>query len=280
MNQTEKRLIAIDWNSKELPTLPMVAYQLLALADDDRAGAGEMAKLVEQDPSLALKLLRAVNSAFYALKVEVTSVRQAIVLLGMEEVRRIAIGSLLSERFLAVSAGVRRYAEALWYHVLATAILAQDFVSSGDDEPDPYTLGLLHDIGWLLLLVQGPAVFKAIAQEEDRPRREIEPAWGVDHQLWGAKLAEHWELPEPFQVVALKHHDPEGELDPPRYLCIIHVANYLATSAGFNFLRTPPEPLSQRVLQILGIDEQTLEEMEKGAWEERQRIIAFCSSVR
>ncbi len=280
MSDKGKRLIAIDWNSKELPTFPMVAYKLLAMADDDMAGAGDMAKLVEQDPSLALKLLKAVNSAFYALKVEVTSVRQAIVLLGMDEVRRIAIGSLLSERFLAVSAGVRKHAEALWHHVLATAILAQDFVSSGDDEPDPYTLGLLHDLGWLLLLVQGPAVFKAIAQEEDRPRREIEPAWGVDHQLWGAKLAEKWELPEPFQVVALKHHDPDGEMEPPRYLCIVHVANYLATAAGFNFLRIPQEPPSPAVLQVLGIDDKTLEEMEKGAWEERKRIIAFCSSIR
>ncbi len=280
MESRRRRLIAIDWNSNELPTFPTVAYKLLAMVDDDRVGAADMAKLVEQDPSLALKLLKAVNSAFYALKAEVTSVRQAIVLLGMNEVRRIAIGSLLSERFFAVPSTVRRYAEALWRHTLATAILAQDFVSSGEDEPDPYTLGLLHDLGWLLLMVQGPDIFKAIAQEEDRTRQELEPAWGVDHQLWGAKLAERWELPEPFQVVAMHHHQPAIAMDPPRYLCIVHVANYLATVAGFNFLTTPLEPVAQEALDKLGIDGETLAEMEEGAWQERERIIAFCNSIR
>jgi HD-like signal output (HDOD) protein len=268
----EKGLLTIDWTSKELPTLPSVAKRLVTIAVDDRNNVSELCDIIGQDPSLAIKVLRAANSAFYALRMEVTSIRHAIVLMGMSEVRRIALGSVLGERFMTVSQDVRPHAEALWQHLLATAVISQDLASGGEEDPDPYTLGLLHDIGWLILLAQAPKVFQTLAQEGNRTRQETEGLWGVDHQLWGARLAEKWGLPEPFQIVALRHHEPLEESQPPDYLLRVTLANYLVNYMGLKILSTPEEPITKKVLDWLSLDEDTLNEMKEAAVQERPRI--------
>ncbi len=275
MTQKPKELLAIDWASEELPTLPSVAHKLIGMAGDNEANASELAELIGQDPTLTLKVLQAANSAFYALRIEVTSIKHAIVLLGMQEVRRIAIGSILAERFLSVAPEVKSQAEALWRHLLATAVLAQDLSKTEFEEPDLYTLGLLHDLGWLVLLSEAPKVFNSLAAEESRTRREAEIRWGVDHQIWGAKLAERWGMPEPFQVVNLLHHDPLKDTCPPEYLLTINVANHLADVMGLKVLNTPVEPVPEEVLLGIGLDRKTFEEMEKAVHTEKDRIDAL-----
>jgi len=272
MEKSERDLLTIDWASQELPTLPSVAHRLLTMASDERRSSSELADLIGNDPTLAIRILKAVNSAFYSLNIEVTSVRHAIVLLGMNEVRRIALGSILAERFLTVAPAVRPQAEALWRHLLATAVLAEDLAPGGEEDPDLYTLGLLHDIGWLILLAQAPKVFVSMAKEEQRSMDDIERLWGVNHQLWGARLAEKWGLPEPFQIIALRHHKPLLEAQPPDYLLRVHLANHLAYVLGMKTLNTAEEQVQGSVLERLDLDESTFEEMKRAATADRDRI--------
>ncbi len=275
MNPENRKLLPIEWNSDELPTLPAIAHRLIGMAGNEEADAAELAGIIGQDPSLTLKVLQAANSAFYALRMEVTSIKHATVLLGMQEVKRIAIGSVLAERFMSVAPEAKKQARALWRHVLATAVLAQDFSKTGEEEPDLYTLGLLHDLGWLVLVSQAPKVFMSLATEKSRTRKEAEEHWGVDHQFWGARLAELWSMPEPFQIVNLRHHDPFVETTPPNYLLAVHLANHLADIAGFKVLNTPIEPVEEKALQGLGLDQETLKEMEQAVLTECERIEAL-----
>ena len=270
-----KKLLAIDWASDELPMLPSIAYRLMSVIDSNKGNLTELSSIISQDPTLALKVLQVTNSAFYALGMEVTSIKHAIVLLGFKEVKRIAIGTVIANRFLTVASDVRPQAEALWRHMLATAVLAQDLVQGIDEDPDLYTLGLLHDIGWLILLAQAPKVFKSLIQERDYTRDELESLWDVDHQLWGAKLAEKWGLPEPFQVVAYRHHSPFIDFHPPKYLVTITLANYLANSTGIKILNGPQENIDD-VLEYLSINKETMKEMEAAAIGECDRIDEFC----
>ncbi len=272
MNPGNRKLLPIEWNSEALPTLPAIAHRLIGMAGNDEANAAELAEIIGQDPSLTLKVLQAANSAFFALRMEVTSIRHALVLLGMQEVKRIALGSILTERFLCVDPEAKPQARALWRHVLAVAVLAQDLSETGEEEPDFYTLGLLHDLGWLVLISQAPKVFASLATEKSRVREEAEEYWGVDHQLWGAQMAERWSMPEPFQIVNLHHHDPFAETSPPGYLLAVHLANHLADIAGFKVLNTPVEDVDERALQGLGLDSESLEEMEQAVLTERERI--------
>ncbi len=269
--QIKEEILGINWESETLPTLPTIAHKLIFAAGDGEAGVSEISKIIEQDPSLALKVLKAANSAFYALNLEITSIKHATVLLGMDEVKRLAIGALLSSSFMSVSKEVAKEAEGLWKHLLATALFAQDLQQGSEQDPDLYTLGLLHDLGWLVLMFEYPDIFKKIAHWE-MTLSQAENALGIDHQLWGAKLAEQWELPEPFQIVNFRHHYPCRELASPPYLFQIHIANYLANKSGYTAIGPDSTSLDLRALKGLGLDEETIIEMEQACQNDAERI--------
>lgn len=264
MERSYKQILAIDWNDDGLPTLPSVINRLLAVIADENKKISDLADIISQDPTMTIRVLKVANNAFYSIGVEVTSIKHAISLLGLREIARIAFGVVMSERFLTVTPEVRPHAEALWRHLIATAVIAQDLLSSPEDEVDLYTLGLLHDIGWLVLMMQAPTIMIKIA-EEDTGQQESEWLWGVDHQLWGARLAERWKLPEPFQIVALRHHVPFMELTPPAYLVKIALADYLAHYIGAAVIKRPERKIDQKVLSYLNINKDTFEKIKEAA---------------
>ena len=263
MGISSGHILAIDWASDELPTLPSVAHQLFAVLSDDMGKISDLAGIISKDPTLSIRVLRVANSIFYSSGIEVTSIKHATVILGINEITKIALSAIMAERFLTVSNEVRPYAASLWRHLLATAVIAQDLAPFGEDDPDLYTLGLLHDIGWLVLMTQAPRVMMKLVEEEDVTRQEAERLWGVDHQLWGAKLLEKWRLPEPFQIAALRHHDPFIEIGPPDYLIRLSLADHLAHHLGAAVINKPEKEIDIKILERLAIDDNAFQEMKR-----------------
>ncbi len=277
--QTERQpLIPIDWNSGELPTMPSIAQKLVTMLCKDEIETEQLCELIAHDPALTAKLLQISNSALYSLSAEITSIRQAVVLLGQQEVIQLAISSLLAKRLLTVPDPIRPHAEKLWKHLMTTAVLAQDF-EFDLEEPDLYTLSMLHDIGWLVLMSQAPTLFISLFEDRGRPLGELEASWGVDHELWGAKLLEKWGLPEPFQITAYRHHHPFADAVPPKYLLIVSLANYLANSMGNYLLDTIDVEPSDVLLERLGLDRQALHEMVQWAISEKDKIDLKCRLI-
>ncbi len=265
------RLLPIDWNSDELPTMPSIAHRLIGMLCRREMETDEINELISQDPALTLKVLQICNSALYGFSSEVTSIKHAIVLLGQEEVIQLAVSSLLAKRFMTVPSELRGYAERLWNHLIATATLAKEFEVESE-EPDLFTLGMLHDVGWLVLMSQAPRVFVSMAEETGRSLEELQQAWGVDHELWGGKLLEKWNLPEPFQVVAFRHHHPVTDAAPPKYLLVTALANHLAGAMGNGFLQVNTLGLPEALLENLDLDETAYIEMLEWAETEREKI--------
>lgn len=277
VNMEKQPIIPIDWNSNELPTMPSIAQRLITLLCQDEVETKELCDLIAQDPALTAKLLQILNSALYSLSAEVTSINQAVVLLGQQEVIQLAISSLLAKRLLTVSNTIRPHAERLWKHLMTTAVLAKDFEFDFDiQDPDLYTLSMLHDVGWLVLMTQAPTLFISIFEDKGRRLDELEACWGVDHALWGAKLLERWGLPEPFQITAYRHHNPFADAAPPKYLLIVSLANFLANSMGNNLLETLEDEPSDALLEKLGLDRQTFYEMLQWAISEKNNIDMKC----
>jgi HD-like signal output (HDOD) protein len=163
-------------------------------------------------------------------------------------------------------------------HLFATAVFARDMEVESEG-PDLYTLGLLHDIGLLVVLAQAPRIYKSMVQEIHVDRLESERIWGVDHQLWGSKLAKQWDLPISFQVVARYHHCPEQMENAPDYLYVLHLANHLAVVAGFAPFEYQGMFVSDHILEKLNIDRQTVSDMEEAAVSDRERIQSMCAIV-
>ncbi len=266
-------LLPIDWNSEELPTMPSIAHRLIEMLCRREMETEEIYELISQDPALTLKVLQICNSALYGFSSEVTSIKHAVVLLGQKEVVQLAVSSLLAKRFMTVPSELKGHAETLWHHLIATATLAQEFAVDSE-EPDLYTLGMLHDVGWLVLMSQAPRVFLSMAEERGRSLDELQAAWGVDHELWGGKLLEKWNLPEPFQVVAFRHHHPVTDAAPPKYLLVTALANHLANSMGNCFLQVDLAGIPGDLLSALGLDEKAYQEMLEWAQQEREKIAA------
>ena len=192
-----------------LPNLPMVASQLLKLLDQPHCEMDELAVLVEQDPILTAKLLALANSAMYGV-VEVSCIKEAIVrVFGVDTLRNLALAMLANDCFDArrcPAFTLRDY----WLHSLATGQLAAKLAKcSGLDVAvsDVYLLGLLHNIGSLLLVERRAEDMGRFYLEHEvyslslSERSDLEmQALGVDACGAGAMLASFWHLPRYLTV--------------------------------------------------------------------------------
>lgn len=212
------------------PPFPAVAVQLIQQMQDPHAGATEVGRLIELDPSLTASLLRLVNSPFFGLRRQIANVPEAVMVLGMSAVRRMVMS-------LAVVTPLRQpqvdveFARQRWHHTVSCAALARRLI---DDDPAAaelaFTAGLLHDIGQVHLLQQhGAAYVQLHADQPDADRRPLErERFGRAHDELGAELLEAWGLPQPIADAARVHHAPLPILSLTRVQQAVWVANRLA----------------------------------------------------
>ena len=211
---------------ESIPPLPATAATLLAMAVDPDVEIDALAVVIERDPPLNARLLGIANSAFYAPRQPVMTIKDAIVrVLGLNIVRNMAFGMALTGGLSTESCpqfDVTRY----WVTALGTADLASGLTraSKHEDLPDPdtaYLVGLLHNLGELLLVFLKPQemgeVFKRCDKHSDTPieihQRDI---FGMDQWQAGAFLARHWQLPkivgDTIEALTLGEEEPSAPL--------------------------------------------------------------------
>ncbi len=266
-----------------LPTLPQTALEILALAKNPDAVADDYYQLISVDPALSMRVLKVVNSSFYGLSRQIDSIRQAIVLLGPNAVRNIAVASSMHKVFCAQRPGMCFDPQSLWTHSVAVATASRRIaVHAGFPEPETaFLAGLIHDVGMIAELQwDGPkfmTLLRMAADEPDTPFRELEARYfGGSHEEFGAALCRVWKLPEHLEAVAASHHRPEDGSDSHRILVgIVHVADVLAARSGIGYARTvESEDLEPELLGKLGLTPETVEtiqeELPEGVSENRE----------
>ena len=203
--QNEKSPLQQLIKVESIPPLPATAATLLAMAADPDVDIDALSRAIETDPPLSARILGTANSAFYAPRKPVLTVKGAIVsVLGLNVVRNIAFGMALTGG-LNTSACHRFDMQEYWIMALGTADLASGLAraSSTPHPPDPdatYLVGLLHNLGELLLVHLWPRELDAALKRlQDDPGSSLEDhertLIGVDHWEAGAFLARHWQLP-------------------------------------------------------------------------------------
>lgn len=225
---------------QSLHTLPDSTARLGSLVNDPKTDAADFETVIRPDPALTANLLRMANSAYFGLSREVTSVRQAITLLGVKRVYEVASSVTFSRMLPESLPGYEVDAREFWTHCLAVAALSERLAAEiGIKAPDfIFTAGLLHDIGKLaigsFLMEASEEVFGRVLEDHmDLPAAE-KIVLGMDHADVGSALAEHWNLPEPVCRAARWHHRPdEAPEESDRSLVdLVHVADGLAHSLG------------------------------------------------
>ena len=221
-----------------LPTLPSIANQVIMLISDPDSSIADLTEIITKDPSLTSKTLQAVNSAFYGFYRKVGTVKQAVALLGIDEVSYIAFALAAAKVINTSSIGHLYSPKALWHHSMATGLICQhmclkfpEFRTFG-----AFTAGLLHDLGKIFLIQNFPDVYAKVhseMQENDIPVFELEEElFGINHAYIGEYLATNWNLPEPLVQAIAFHHQPASASKYSEFAAIIGLADYLYHEAA------------------------------------------------
>lgn len=232
--------------TSELRTLPSTTLQLTALLDDITVDAGAVLAIIEKDPSLTSNLLKLANSAFYGLRRQVGSTREALVQLGNQTVVSLAFAASMGDIMRGPLAAYRLERNQLWHHALGTALGAAQLTALDDRSQAAreraFTAGLVHDIGKLLL--NGPLKkeleqLPVGASPEDLLAAENR-ILGFDHCLAGARLGESWNFPAALVDAIRWHHDPELAQAEPDLARAVAVANLMSCRLGWCGGHEPP----------------------------------------
>ena len=226
-----------------IATLPEVTAQIIKTVEDPRSSAQQLHKIVSHDPALVTRILKVVNSAFYGLPGQIGSVERAIVLLGLNGVKNIAVAASLGQLFRGARLCDGFSAKDLWTHCIAVAVAARDLARNMklNIADEAFLAGMIHVVGILLSLQVYPEKLSEVCQSAksggadfcELERRII----GLDHQQLGMGLAEHWKFPRACQLVAGYHHQPQTLADQGRHLVmLVHVADTICCQSkhGFN----------------------------------------------
>lgn len=267
----------------ELPTLPSVLGKILNTAADPDASALDLGEHITTDQSLSATLLKLVNSAFYGFHRQITSVTQAIVILGFLEVRNLA---LTATAFRTLDTGATDYDRVqLWRHSLASA-MAADAIKKKLGEPieGAFEAGLLHDIGKVVLDMLYPEIFVQAARQAHAESRTIADVLkervGIDHAEVGGLLAEHWELP-PAVVAAIRYHlRPEEAPEASKLIYVAAAANALTYPAGLGESSNgTPLEVPESAREALGLNGATETAVIEKLLESKENIDEFLGAL-
>ncbi len=238
-------------NSPQLPTLPAIAIRALELTRKDNVNISEIADLISNDPALSTKILKTVNSPFYGLPKQVSTISHALVILGLQAVKTLALGFTLLQNLKSNPGDDFDYIQ-YWkrsiYSGVAGRLLARKLNLVQQEEA--FLSGLLADIGILVMhRVIGPeydTVYMTSMGDHERLVQLCRNKFDLDHAIVGGALAEFWQLPPVLARPIAQHHNPEEQ--DPQLKALVEVV-YVSMLVGEVFASTDPAKYIVRVRQ-------------------------------
>ncbi len=257
-------------DSGSLPTLSTVASKLISLTAREDTTIDDITRLVAQDTSLSVKVLKVVNSAFYNFTSEVGTIQQAVTILGTNAVRSLVLSFSFLSTENAAEPGGFSYAE-FWERSLASAVSAKLLMNMvcDDEAEEVFTVGLLANLGKLILATAYSEAYSKIlsrASDEERGLAELEEeTLGASHAYIGSQAAGHWHFPESLAVPIAYHHDPDSYTggDPliKRTVDIIYLAglltNILYSGKPIDYHR----PFREQAKQRFSLDDAVIDDL-------------------
>ncbi len=280
------RLERIIGSIDGLPTLPSVVARVNELVDDPTASAGDINEIISHDLALSAKILKLVNSAFYGFTRKISSITHAVVILGFQTIRSIALSAFVFDAFDAqgLPFGYRNF----WVHSVGVGVAA-NVVGARQGLPlseDAFMCGLLHDVGKLVLHQHMGTDFARVmarVQAQDVTLIEAEKeVLSTSHAEVGGLLMEHWKLPEKMVDVLRFHHEPEAASEEGRKLvAAAHVADILVRALLIGSGGDQKIPVvSPAAWDLLGLSEADLPEMMNEITSEMAKAGAFIELVQ
>jgi putative nucleotidyltransferase with HDIG domain len=273
-NQKLKR---ITLEVEAFPGMPATAAKLLPLLDNPDSTPSEVENIVKYDPGLTANILKLTNSAYFGIPTKVSSIKQAVILLGWKRLMQVVTTICMSPLMKKAVPGYDLRSGELWRHSIAVSVAAELLVKALKipDADEVFTAGLLHDVGKLIL---GGFVKQDLEQIQAMVTKGISfdvaesMVLGTNHAEIGGQILHKWSFPAELVNAVQWHHDPESCENTCTLSDIVHVANKVGLMTGI--VKTeegidiePFGPVADRLglkaNHIEAIVQQTAEEVKK-----------------
>lgn len=253
-----------------LGTLPQMTMRIISLVEDPESTAGDLHDVVASDPVLGTRILKVVNSAFYGLSGEVSTLQRAIVLLGLNAVKNIAIAASLSKLFRGGKVCPNFDARQLWSHAVVTGAAGR-LVSRKAGlhlDEEAFLAGLVHNVGILVEIQTNREGFAEAVRhsgQTDTPTLRLAESrhLGADHEAFGDALSRKWRFPQTLVMACGHHHEPWVlPSEANRLAMITHTADVLATCLlDENCCGAETDEINPQVLDALKLTQPMVDEL-------------------
>ncbi len=223
-----------------LKTIPSVAARLVSMIDEDTSSLKDFEEVIKVDPTLVLRLLKLVNSAYFSLRTKIKSLSEAVVYIGVDNLRNLVVLDALKNLFQNNSDSVIFSRNRLWLHSSVTSICCQMiseriFVQKGENA---FLCGILHDIGLIVEDQVAPDRFYEFCKTFNPQIHTLtdheQLIMGTDHPTISYFLTKEWGLiPEICQAIKL-HHKSLESVAPDSLAGILQIAEYLISRLGYD----------------------------------------------
>jgi putative nucleotidyltransferase with HDIG domain len=216
---------------EQLPTLPMVVTRIMQLIENPRTSAAEITKVISLDPALTVKILKLVNSAYYGFPKKIGTITHAIMILGFEDVKNIALSVSVFDIFKGDGDGELFDRTAFWQHAIATGVCAKLLAKrlKYKNLEEAFIAGLLHDVGKIVIdqyfHEELKTIVKRVKEQNCLFINAERHLYDMDHTEIGRIVAKKWGLPQQIVDCVAFHHDPTSRKDLELLVSIVHASD-------------------------------------------------------
>jgi putative nucleotidyltransferase with HDIG domain len=251
------------FETRDLPTLPIIAQRILTLTDDENTSTQQLAKIIASDQALTVRILSLANSAYYGHRAQISTPGHAITVIGWTMLKQVSLSVLICKVL-----GPSENRLPFWRHSLmaANAAAATATLAKAQNADAAYIGGLLHDVGKVVLDVSLPAEYMQVRRRVERDHCSFVEAeqsiFQTDHVEVGAWMAERWQLPPELVNAIGLHHTPQKPAGPHATLIASVFGCNTLVEAADQLEKKPGEPpvldLPEPILSTLGIPQSGL----------------------
>ena len=282
----EVRLRAIQNYISKMPSLSTTVTKVMEICNKPDTSPNDLNRVISLDPVLTGQVLKLVNSAYYSLPNQVTSLTRAIIMVGLNTVKNLALSAAVLQNLGSKESFQALSMEDFWTHSITVGVTAKRLAAAKRipvaEREEYFVAGLLHDLGKIPLNNRFPGEYKKALElvEDDRATlyQAESSVFGINHCIVGKMIAEKWKLSNTMMDSLSHHHHPQQSGEENRLLTLsVTLADVYSKLIEKNVENAQllKNPMVSKLLKVTGVDWDTLLDLQGTVAEEVEKAKIF-----